>query len=804
MLVINQQWVQAWLDKKIPTEENEVHDFLLQQGFELEPVDSLFTEDIIVGEILEVNPHPNADKLNICQVAIAPNDSLEIICGCSSVKKGIKVAVAQEGVQLGEFKIVKRKIRGIESNGMLCSMKELGFKITSPGIWHLDPAAPVGCNLDDWLKRSSYLYGIEITPNRGDCLSVRGMAREFALGLGCDAQAPWSDQKPSFLSLPKNADIQVDEAAKSHMDAMHLVRLERDQSKALLSTPDWMKARLVESGFGLHHCVVDVLNYVMLETGQPMHAYGATVTDSFSVSMGDNQQVTMLNSETARLDNKTLVIHSDKSPVCIAGYMGTESSAAARDDLVIYLEAANFHSQQIAYHCRKYVWHTQSGSRFERGIDFQYTVVAMQRAIDLLKEYAGFSPVYRLEYVGDVQKSAPISISAEFAQNLLGFSCKKSDLLSTLERSGCLVDVDGDNLFVETPAWRNDLQIPESLVAEFLRLNGMPQRDQSNLLATISKNVDDFSKVDQVMDRLKELMAGFGFFETFSYSFSDMAEVLEFCDDEDSVVSLQNPISSVFSVMRTALFPGLLRQLKRNLAKQTSDVRLFEMGRCFHYTDKKVVQEKMLLGTAFTGRVVAENWLSSESYQFHHAKSLLRRLIGAFSLKSGSSGLKWVPSSIAGLHPHQSGVLSLAGRNIGSCGLLHPQIAKALKINQDVFLMSLDVDWLVENLALDRYASKSNQPTMRRDLSLVVPDSVPYSKIKAEIQSYVFKYLKKIVIFDMYNGDQIPSGFYSVSIGLLFQDEDRTLQDDDLAPMLLDLKAGLEHKFNIKYRGGNE
>ena len=163
-----------------------------------------------------------------------------------------------------------------------------------------------------------------------------------------------------------------------------------------------------------------------------------------------------------------------------------------------------------------------------------------------------------------------------------------------------------------------------------------------------------------------------------------------------------------------------------------------------------------------------------------------------------------MPSSIAGLHPHQSGVLSLAGRNIGSCGLLHPQIAKALKINQDVFLMSLDVDWLVENLALDRYAPKSNQPTMRRDLSLVVPDSVPYSKIKAEIQSYVFKYLKKIVIFDMYNGDQIPSGFYSVSIGLLFQDEDRTLQDDDLAPMLLDLKVGLEHKFNIKYRGGNE
>lgn len=804
MLVINQQWIQSWINKKIPSDENIAHDFLLQQGFELESVDSLFTEDIIIGEVLEVNPHPDADKLNLCQVAIASGQSLEIVCGCASVKKGIKVAVALEGVQIGDFKIIKRKIRGVESNGMLCSMKELGFKVASSGIWHLDPAAPVGTHLDDWLQRSSHLYGIEITPNRGDCLSIRGMAREFALGLDCVAQSPWAEQGPDFLSLPKKSDIAVDNAAKEHMDALHLVRLERDVSKTPLTTPDWMKARLLESGFGLHHCVVDVLNYVMLETGQPMHAYGAAVSDAFSVSMGSNQEATMLNSESAVLDDKTLVIYNDKQPVCIAGYMGTESSASEKDDLVIYLEAANFHSQQVAYHCRKYAWHTQSGSRFERGIDFKYTVNAMQRAIDLLTEYAGFSAVYRLEYTGEAQNNSPIHISAELVQSLLGFPCESSDLLSTLSRSGCVVAADGESLAVQVPSWRNDLKIPESLVGEFLRLNGMPQRDQSHLTATMSKNAGDFNLADQAVDRLKGLMIGFGFYETFSYSFSDLSEVLEFCDDEASVVSLQNPISSAFSVMRTALFPGLLRQLKRNLSKQVSDVRLFEVGRCFHHSDKKAVQEKMLLGSVFTGRVVAENWLGNGSYQFHHVKSLLKHVFGAFTLKSSASHLTWKPSRVTGLHPHQSGVFSCSGKDVGSCGLLHPHIAKALKINQDVFLMSLDVDWLVENLAPDRYVSVSNQPAMRRDLSLIVPESVPYLKIKTEIQSYVFKYLKKIVIFDMYNGDQIPDGFYSISIGLLFQDEDRTLQDEDLTPMLMDLKAGLEDKFNIRHRGGSE
>ncbi|MEC8882802.1 MAG: phenylalanine--tRNA ligase subunit beta [Pseudomonadota bacterium] len=802
MLVLNEYWIQSWLDQKIDADQS--HEFLLKQGFEMESLDPIYTTGILIGEIVAVDKHPDADKLNICQVSIGEGDPLQIVCGCSSVAVGVKVAVATEGIELGDFKIAKRKLRGVDSCGMLCSQSELGFKTSSSGIWHLNKDAPVGVLLDVYLQRSDSRYGIDITPNRGDCMSLRGVVREFAIGLQANVVPPWDVISQDFLSLPVRSSIDVSNDAKAFVDMFHLVCLEREQTSCEMKTPDWIQVRLIEAGFGLHHCVVDILNYVMLETGQPMHAYGSGLTDEFSLQMGHDDSLELLNGEEVSLDENTLVISNAGKPACIAGYMGGQDSACQKDDVTIYLEAAAFDSAQVAYHCRKYVDHTQSGSRFERGIDFNFTKNACQRAIDLLVKYAGFKPLYRIAYDAyDLNdKKRTIDFSVSFPEKVLGFSYPIELIESSLKSSGCAVSINNDQISVTPPTWRNDLKLPETIVSELLRLQGMPKDLDHSLSLNLDFHVSDFAKTDAFVDSVKRLMLGCGFYETYGYSFESDEETLCFCQDDSSLVKLKNPISHAFNTMRVTMFPGLLKQVKKNLSKQESNIRLFEIGHCFERQDGNIL-ERMMLSCALTGSDVPESWFGSSSLGFFHAKSLLDYVLSSFRIQS-SEKLIWKEDSIEGFHPHQGGQFYYAGRVIGTCGLLHPKLAKTYKIKEKIYFVSLDLDWLKTHIAEEkRYQQVSNQPMMRRDLSLVIPNDVSYELIKKEIDVNVKDNLKKVMVFDIYNGDQIPDGFYSMSIGLLFQDALRTLQDDDLAPVILKLMANLEKKLNIKPRGGS-
>ena len=802
MLVINQQWLQTWLDREIPSRED-VEDFLLRQGFETEAVPPIHTADIIVGYIKAVKKHPNADKLNLCSVQVAEETIVEIVCGCDSVKAGIKVAAALDGASLGDFKIEKRKIRGVLSNGMLCSMQELGFKVASRGIWHLDPDAPVGQKLDDWLKRSSISYGIELTPNRGDCLSVRGMAREFAIGMNAQSNQPWGDAAPSFLSLPVRNAIRIDQKAQALVDNFHIVKLSSVSSEQSYQTPDWIQARLLEAGYGLHHCVVDILNYAMLETGQPFHAYTGQLTDNFSVGLGQAHEVDLLNGETAAIDEQTLTVRNEEKPVCIAGYMGMDVSASSENDTSIYLEAAGFDSTQVAYHCRRYPWHTQSGSRFERGIDFNNTATAMQRAIDLLIDHAGYQPEYRLYGQGTAATDQTITLPYSLVGSILGFSCSKEKIHTALMKVGCALEGHNEQCQVKVPSWRNDLSIPESLVSEYLRIYGMSQQESSGIKATITAGVETYARIDRTITALKQYMIGQGFFETYSYSFGDAQEMQSFYHDADALVTLTNPISAALKTMRPTLLSGLLRQLKKNLAKQTVDVRLFEVGQCFQRDHNGSVVEQCMLSAIMTGKVLPESWQDGGALSFTHVKSIMQKALHIIPLQA-SIDMQWLPAEITGMHPHQSGQIIVNNQVVGSCGLLHPKIAKQHKIQQNVFVFSIAVDWITAHIQGQPYHSVSNQPTMRRDLSLIVPENVSYAQIKQEIQSSIFQYLTKVVIFDIYRGSQIPDGCYSISLGLLFQSKEKTLADEELVPMINDLVANLLSKLNIKTRGGNE
>jgi phenylalanyl-tRNA synthetase beta chain len=511
----------------------------------------------------------------------------------------------------------------------------------------------------------------------------------------------------------------------------------------------------------------------------------------------------MLNGETAVLDAKTLVVKNAADVSCIAGYMGLDDGSCSDSESSIYLEAACFSAEQVAYHCRRYKWHTQSGSRFERGIDFSYTKTALLRAIALLQEYAGFQPDYRLETIVRAQKNRLIELSDHQVSSILGANISAQQVERALVRSACEVEISGEKMHVHVPSWRNDLQIPESLVAEYLRLGLTEQIEGKPLHPSLPHNVNEFNQEDILVQRLREMMLGYGFTETFTYSFAAQEDVLPFAESEACIVQLENPIAQSLAVLRTALFPGLLRQVCTNLAKRSTAVQLFELGQCFAYGDDRMLNEQKMLAVAMSGAARAESWMGKEQFSFFHAKSLLVETLTSHLGRKIFSQCVWRPGAIAGLHPHQSGCFYLGDIKIGACGLLHPQLARQYKVQQEVFFAELNVQAILRNVSVDMpYLPVSNKPAMRRDLSLTVPDKIGFYQIKSEIQRSIFKFLKKVVIFDIYRGRQISEGHYSVSIGLLFQDDCVTLQDEQLQPMLDDLTQRLSVSLGIKTRGG--
>lgn len=797
MIVLNSHWLSEWIGEPID-KYDDMAAMLLTQGFELDEPAPLHLDQIVVGEIIAITPHENADKLNVCSVAVGEDLLLQIVCGCSTVRVGTKVAVARVGANLGGFVIEKRQLRGVESHGMLCSLDELGFKTRSGGIWHLNQDAPIGMPLNDWLKRSTHRFGIELTPNRGDCLSVRGMAREFALGLSSLSSPPWQEDGLPWFSLPMHGKVTITPDAADSVKAFHIVKCQRNTSDIIV--PDWMTVRLLEAGFSLHHPVVNILNYVMLETGQPFHAYSGSLSGEFNLSMGANQSLQLLNDAEAVVDEKTLVINNSGEPVCIAGYMGGLLSASQPDNESIYVEAACFVQEQVAYHCRRYVDHTQSGSRFERGIDAEFVASALQRALDLLQKYAGFTAVSRSSLSDNVSPRQQISVPLDLPQRVLGFDYPQSDTISAWRRSGCQVDLQGDDFIVVPPSWRNDMRIPQDLVSEALRLLGLPDQLSSSIQLSIQPVYSEHEHVDALCDDVRQLLVGMGFCESYTYTFDDVDDVSVFSECADDIITLKNPISPAYSALRTTMFPGLFKQVKRNLAQRHQDIRLFELGRCFRRSADQI-QEYDQFAAVMTGRAAPENWSNNVHYDFHYAKDLLCTLFKKQGVDFSS--LQWRSDPVAGLHPHQSGQYLVDGQVVATCGLLHPAVAKPAKISQSIYFISCDMSWLMRARQFVKcYRSPSKYPLMRRDLSLLVPADVCYSQIQAEIRSGIFQNLQKIVIFDQYHGSQISEGFYSISIGLLFQHPERTLQDDELNPRIAELLTRLEEKFEIKQRGG--
>ncbi len=801
MVQFNTKWLSEWV-RSDTLSIDKVHNALVSQGLENEVVYSALSDAIVVGEVVRCEPHPKSNKLSVTTVDVGQSEPLTIVCGCPTVQNARKVCVAKIGAHLGDIEIAERAICGLTSYGMLCSLSELGVGgAQSGGICHLSDEAQVGMTVSAWLRSAPARLDIEVTMNRGDCMSVRGVAREIAIGQGLPVQEPWDCTLDTMQALPQaQLEVSISDDVQDACSALHVLHV--NQINLLQITPDWMAVRLRESGFGLHNIVVDILHYVMLETGQPFHAYDAAhITGGLHV--GFAQQGTVLASllgDDLILDAQTLVVADTKAPHCVAGYMGDKLSAVSETTTAIYLEAACFSAPQSAYHCRKFVHHTQSGSRFERGIDFGYTQKALARAMDLLQTYAGAQPVGYSSVASAMVGPAPvIKMGATYPEKILGYAIDGQDLRAVLLAVGCQLTDEKETCVCSVPSWRSDMVLPQHLVSEYLRFRGVKEIARPVITATLSA----FSSPDESSCALADIMRAHlvsqGCYEAFTYNFIDREVDTLFSPDEERSITLKNPLGKSYATLRASILPGLLSALARNQAHGEKEVALFEMGRVYTRESASLNQPNFL-SAVFVGRRAPERWRhNAESYDFFAAKGLLSWL---FESVRFSQPLLWQPDAQPGYHPRQSGVWTIAGKTLAKVGVLHPAVSKRFGLLGDVCAWECDFSLLCA-MAQTQYPLQavSKYPSVRRDLSLLVPENLPYADIYTKIQDSVKMCLKNVVIFDIYSGDQVPDGFYSISLGLVFQSDEASLKDEQVAVSITQLLDDLASTFHINVRG---
>ncbi len=797
MVQFNSAWLGEWFDGVMIWAPDLAVELLPSRGFEAEHIDAGLSDKVVVGYVQSCVKHPEADKLNVCTVDVGAATPLTIVCGCPTVKEGIKVCCALIGAQIGDLTIAQRALRGVTSQGMLCSMQELGLKAKSKGIWHLDNEAPVGELLSSWLELSDTHVAVEVTPNRGDVMSVRGLAREIALVMSFNYNhKPWSSVV-DLSSLPSTLEVS---AETDDCEAFHLVKLE---GVANVRTPDYIACRLLESGVSLHNVLVDIANYVMLETGQPLHTYDADkVAGDLTVGyLQKSTSLALLNGDEVDIDDKTLVVKSEGKPVCVAGYMGGAGTQVDTNTKSVYVEAALFNAVSVAHTCRKYPYHTHSGTRFERGIDGGYVSHALERAVSLIMEITGAKAVGYSAIAAKKSEQVVIEVSHKYFIKMLGFVPDAVEYKELLENAGFAVDVAQDAWLVTPPSWRNEVRLACHVLSECVRLGSLLADDDSTTMGLqIGTRISSYDKELQLVDRLRDVLVAQGWFETLSYSFASETEAVDFLREDDDAVALSNPLMHSMAMMRSSLWSGLLMQAKANKHIQQHNIKLFEVGRCFRKNTAGDVQQPRTLAMLMSGTFMPESWRGSgDSCDFYYAKSTAQHLLSAYVK---TELLDWVEESVVGLHPHQSGAYYYKGKKVAFVGVIHPKLAKQYDVTEDTCLFEIEIECLLCALTHSlEVESAIYYPTMRRDLSLIVPNDVSFMYIRKKIELSLTNYLKDFVLFDIYSGSQVAEGYKSFSLGFVFQHDERSLSDEDVQPMITMLIEELD-TIGVSIRGG--
>ena len=788
---VSEAWLRAYVNPPLSTEQLVAQ--LTMAGLEVdsaEPVAGEFN-GVVVGEILALSPHPQADRLRVCQVAAGGKDPLTIVCGAPNAELGMKAPLAIEGGKLpGGMTITQSSLRGIDSYGMLCSAKELGLEETQSGLMALPADAPVGADLREYLQLNDVAIEVDLTPNRADCLSVEGLAREVALLNGIEFTPTSTATTP--VTHADVIPVSVDAPAACPRYLGRLIK----QVDRTVATPIWMRERLRRSGLRSLGPLVDVTNYVLLELGQPLHAFDAAKLDGgIHVRLGvPGEKLKLLNEQEITLADDVLVIADEKRTLALAGVMGGADSAVDDATTDIFLECAFFAPDAIMGKSRRYGLSTDSSHRFERGVDPQLQFRALERASQLLLDIAGGSagPIIEATAQAYLPTRNPILLRESRVEKLLGLSIPREQVTGLLARLGLAIEVVPEGWRLTPPGFRFDLAIENDLIEEIGRVygyNNIPQRNPASHmeLLPVSEALLD-------LERVKDLLVDRGYQEAITYSFVEPG-MLARIEPELEAIALKNPISAEMAVMRTGLWCGLIDAALKNLNRQQSRVRLFEAGLRFTRTEGKITQEKSLAGLAL-GSNTEEQWgEKTRSIDFFDIKADVEAML---RLASHEHKARFVSNQHPALHPGQSAQILLDGRHLGWLGMLHPKVEKALGFENRVFLFELDQDTLLKR-PIAAFKPLSKFPQVRRDLAIIVEEKVTATALKqcAETQSPL---IRQVVIFDVYQGTGIESGKKSVALGLVLQNDVETLTDAKVDGVMTAVMTQLTHEFNAKLR----
>lgn len=788
----SEQWLRSWVNPQVSRDELVAR--LSMVGLEVDavtPVAGIFS-GVVVGEVLSTEQHPDADKLRVCQVSNGA-ETFQVVCGAPNVRPGLKVPFAMIGAVLpGDFKIKKAKLRGVESNGMLCSETELQVGADDSGLMELAANAPVGQDFRDYLTLDDACIEIGLTPNRGDCLSIAGLARE--VGAIYDAKV----HPIEAPNIPVTHDVSRPvEVLAPHACPRYLGRIIRhvDISRP---TPLWMVERLRRSDVRSIDAVVDVTNYVMLELGQPLHAFDlAQINGGIRVRMADEgEKLVLLGGQEVALRSDTLVIADHQRALAIAGVMGGEHSGVDAKTTDLFLESAFFDPIALAGKARSYGLHTDASHRYERGVDSQLARAAMERATALLLEIVGGEAGSIVEAVSEAElpNVAPITLRAERISQMLGLEMDPVQVAQSLTSLGLVVTEEAAGRWqVGVPSHRFDIAVEVDLIEELGRLYGydrLPVRYPQARLAPQAK-----AEARAELPLLRRLLVARGYQEAITYSFID-AKLFELFSPGVEPLQLANPISADMAVMRDSLWPGLVKALQHNLNRQQSRVRLFESGLRFVGQLDGLKQEAVLAGVV-TGSRSPECWANGrECVDFYDVKADVEALL---AYAGETSAYRFVAAAHPALHPGQTARVERDGRLVGYIGALHPQLADSLGIDQPVYLFELLVEEVAEG-KLPKFSELSRFPEVRRDIAVLVDREVAAHSVLSCIREAAGGYLTDLKLFDVYQGKGIDPSSKSVAVGLTWQHPSRTLNDDEVNTAMQKVVTSLEERFNATLR----
>jgi phenylalanyl-tRNA synthetase beta chain len=786
---------EAWLRELVnsPVATKELVDQLTMAGLEVDSVEPAAAEftGVVVAEVLSIEQHSNADKLKICKVTVGEAEPLQIVCGASNVRVGLKVPAALIGAVLpNDFKIKKSKLRGELSFGMLCSDKELGLASEADGLMELSVDAPVGTDIREYLSLNDSIIELDLTPNRADCLSVEGVAREVAV------LNKMSSSAVEFIPVEVNHDSVIDVTVEAKEECpRYLGRLIKSVNSTA-ETPLWMQERLRRSGLRSLGPIVDVTNYVLLELGQPLHAFDAEkLTGSITVRVSDkNEELTLLNDQTIKLDGVALVIADDKQPLALAGVMGGKPSSVTDKTKDIFLECAFFKPITIAGKARQFGLHTDSSHRFERGVDFTLQERAIERATQLIVDITGGSvgPISEVSTEGTLPQILPVDLRLKRIEKVLGISMANEEVIRIFEGLGMQVETVSNGWRITPPGYRFDIAIEADLLEEIGRIYGYNNLPNSSLLMR-----SELGKAEEALlplDRVQDLLVDRGYQEAITYSFVDEKIQQAIAPDEE-LIRLKNPISSELSVMRTTLWCGLLNAALYNTKRQQSRVRLFETGLRFLYKNKEMIQQKMISGLVLGNRY-SEKWSErTKKVDFFDLKGDLEALFDLTNCKVQFSTVKH-----SALHPGQSAeIFTEEGDKIGILGMLHPTLEKNLGFETQVYLFELDQD-LVCKREVPKFQILSKFPSVRRDMALIVKEKITIDDIMNCIHSCKENKIKDILVFDVYRGEGVEKGYKSVALGLILQDMEQTLTETEIDAIFTNVLERLNINIKAKLR----